>query len=160
MTTFINLIRNEPPACYRTPPVPGCPMCTKWQEDADLRIVELDACYVVLNRDQFFAGYCFVFTKAHVTELFHLDVETRQGIIEEVNAVAAALHRVFSPTKLNYELLGNMVPHMHWHLVPRFSDGPLWPQPIWSEAHAELRLTDSGYTQRVGLIREALQNTF
>ena len=134
----------------------NCLMCHKWQDDADLRVAELDYCYVVLNRDQFFTGYCFVFAKAHVTELFHLDVTTRQGIIEEVNAVAAALSRVFNPTKINYELLGNMVPHMHWHLVPRFSDDPLWPRPIWSEAHAEKLLSPAEYAARIGLIRAAL----
>lgn len=154
-----SLIRSESPVYYRTPPVPGCSMCTKWQDDADLRITELDDCYVVLNRDQFFPGYSFVLAKAHVTELFHLDVATRQGIIEEVNRVAAALHRVFKPTKINYELLGNMVPHMHWHLVPRFSDDPLWPKPIWSEPHEELRLTAAGYRSRITLIREALAAT-
>lgn len=160
MTILINLIRSEPRTYDHPQPVPGCPMCTKWQDDLELRIAEFENCYVVLNRDQFFAGYCFVFAKAHVTELFHLDGETRQGVVEEVNAVAAALAHVFQPTKLNYELLGNMVPHMHWHLVPRFSDDPLWPKPIWSAPHAELYLTDLGYTQRVELIREALKKTF
>ena len=150
-----DVIRSESPVYYQTPH-PGCLMCRKWEEDADLHIAEFDYCYVVLNRDQFFAGYCFVLTKAHVTELFHLNVETRQGIIEEVNAVAAALAQVFQPTKLNYELLGNMVPHMHWHLVPRFEGGPLWPRPIWSEAHAELHLTETEYAERIGLIRAAL----
>ena len=138
----------------------SCPMCRKWQDDADLRIAELDSCYVVLNRDQFFTGYCFVLTKAHVTELFHLDVPTRQGIIEEVNCVAAALARVFQPTKINYELLGNMVPHMHWHLVPRFSDDPLWPKPIWSEPHVEKFLSASAYAERIALIRAELQKNF
>ena len=156
MTPFINLIRSEPPTHYHTPPVAGCLMCRKWQEDVDLRIVEFDYCYVVLNRDQFFAGYVFVLTKAHVSELFHLGVESRQGIIEEVNRVAAALHRAFTPTKINYELLGNMVPHMHWHIVPRFSDDPLWPKPIWSEAHAEKLLLQQEYAERIALIRSAL----
>jgi len=156
MTTFINLIRSEPPTYYHTPPVPGCPMCSKWQDDAELRIVELDYCYVTLNRDQFFTGYVFVFAKAHVTELFHLNVETRQGIIEEVNCVTAALSRVFKPTKINYELLGNMVPHMHWHLVPRFSDDPLWPKPIWSEPHVEKVLPPAKYAERIASIRASL----
>ncbi|PKN11316.1 MAG: HIT family protein [Deltaproteobacteria bacterium HGW-Deltaproteobacteria-4] len=150
-----DVIRSEAPAYYHGP-VDNCLMCRKWQEDVDLRIVELDYCYVVLNRDQFFAGYCFVLTKAHVSELFHLDVESRQGIIEEVNRVAVALHRAFSPTKINYELLGNMVPHMHWHIVPRFSDDPLWPKPIWSEAHIEKFLAPQEYTARIALIRAAL----
>lgn len=155
MSCPTDVIRSEAPVYYQAPH-PGCPMCRKWQEDADLRIVELDYCYVTLNRDQFFTGYVFVFAKAHVTELFHLNVETRQGIIEEVNVVAAALFNVFNPTKINYELLGNMVPHMHWHLVPRCSDDPLWPRPIWSEAHAELHLTVAEYAERIGLIRGAL----
>lgn len=160
MTTFINLIRSEPQAYYHTTPVPGCPMCSKWQDDAELRIIELEYCYVTLNRDQFFTGYVFVFAKAHVTELFHLDVTSRQGVIEEVNAVAAALQRAFTPTKLNYELLGNMVPHMHWHLVPRFSADPLWPRPIWSEAHVERFLAPEEYAARIAAIRAALQSSF
>jgi len=135
----------------------SCPMCRKWEDDADLRIAELEYCYVTLNRDQFFPGYCFVFTKTHVTELFHLDRVTRQGVMEEVTAVAAALDRILKPSKLNYELLGNMVAHMHWHIVPRFSDGPLWPKPIWSEPHTEVHLTAEEYNQRIALIREALR---
>ena len=47
----------------------------------------------------------------------------------------------FRPDKVNYELLGNMVPHMHWHVVPRFRTDPLWPRPIWSEHHQEVILT-------------------
>ena len=47
--------------------------------------------------------------------------------MEEVSAVAAALNRAFNPTKINYELLGNMVPHMHWHIVPRFTTTPSGP---------------------------------
>ena len=155
MNSANDVIRSEAPAYYHRS-VDGCPMCRKWQEDADLRVAELDYCYVVLIRDQFFTGYCFVFAKAHVTELFHLDVETRQGIIEEVSSVAAALSRVFNPTKINYELLGNMVPHMHWHLVPRFNDDPLWPRPIWSEGHAEKLVLAEEYAARIDLIRSAL----
>ena len=131
-------------------------MCTKWDEDADLRIAELEHCYVLLNRDQFFPGYCFVFTKEHVTELFHLDRGTRAFVIEEVNAVAKALHSVFQPAKINYELLGNMVPHMHWHVIPRFTSDPLWPRPIWSEHHEPLKLSSEEYTARLHLIRDAL----
>jgi diadenosine tetraphosphate (Ap4A) HIT family hydrolase len=132
-------------------------MCTKWNDDADLRVAELEHSYVLLNRDQFFPGYCFVFTKTHVTELFHLDQDTRAAIIEEVNAVAEALFTVFQPTKINYELLGNMVPHMHWHIVPRFSTDPLWPRPIWSEAHEPTTLTAADYAERIARISNQLR---
>jgi len=134
-----------------------CPMCTKWDDEPHLRIAELDHCYVTLNSDQFFPGYCFVFTKNHVTELFHLDGALRSGIMEEVNRVAAAVYAVLSPTKINYELLGNMVPHMHWHIVPRFTTDPLWPRPIWSEPHTPVTLSPADCAARIDLIRKQLQ---
>lgn len=135
----------------------NCLMCSNWQQHPQLRIAELEHCYVMLNRDQFFPGYCFVFTKEHHTELFHLEPAVRQGVMEEVTTVAAALNRLFTPTKMNYELLGNMVPHMHWHLVPRFDTDPLWPRPIWSEPHQEKELSESEATQRVDAIRRELE---
>jgi diadenosine tetraphosphate (Ap4A) HIT family hydrolase len=73
-----------------------------------------------------------------------------------VSAVAKALYCVFAPDKINYELLGNMAPHMHWHIVPRSLSDPLWPRPHWSEPHPELLLTSHGYRERAELIRERL----
>ena len=134
----------------------ACPMCLRWDEHADLRIAELEHSYVILNRDQFFPGYALLFTKGHVTELFHLDRAMRTGLVEEVSRVAEALFSVFRPDKINYELLGNMVPHIHWHIVPRFSTEALWPRPIWAEPHADLILTSDQYQDRIRLIRQAL----
>ncbi len=134
----------------------NCPICKKWDDDADLGIAELEHSYLLLNRDQFFTGYCLLFTKSHVTELFHLDKAVRQGLMEEVNMVARALFDCFAPAKINYELLGNMAPHIHWHVVPRFSSDPLWPRPIWSEPHIEKPLLPAGYRGRCELIKNAL----
>ena len=134
----------------------NCPMCRRWEADVDLRIAELAHSYVILNRDQFFTGYTLLFTKTHVTELFHLDKEVRIGLMEEVSQVAGALFNVFSPAKINYELLGNMVPHIHWHIVPRFSTESLWPRPIWAEQHEELLLAPDEYLHRIESIRSFL----
>ena len=133
-----------------------CPMCQRWNNDADLRIIETTHSYVVLNRDQYFPGYTLLFTKEHVTELFHLDRTVRSELMEEVSRVAQALYSTFSPTKINYELLGNMVPHIHWHIVPRFASEALWPRPIWAEPHDELSLSPDEYQQRITVIRSAL----
>jgi len=135
----------------------SCVMCTRWDDDADLRIIETEHSRVILNRDQFFRGYCLLFTREHVTELFHLDQGVRQAVLEDVTRVAHALDRVFRPEKMNYELLGNMVPHMHWHLVPRYEDDPFWPRPIWSEPHAELHLSCDENGARIADIRKALE---
>ena len=133
-----------------------CPICTKWQDDPDQRIIELDRTLVSLNRDQFFPGYCFVYTKEHVTELFHLEEAVRNQVMAEVTAVARALYNVFAPDKINYELLGNMAPHMHWHIVPRRSTDPLWPRPHWSEPHQELILSPAEYRERAESVRSQL----
>ena len=138
-------------------PVDGCPMCRRWDDDSDLRVAELEHSFVVLNRDQYFPGYTLLFTRQHVTELFHLDRAVRSGLMEEVSRAAEALFTLFQPDKINYELLGNMVPHIHWHLVPRHAGEPLWPRPIWSEPHNELLLSPDGYRERIGLIRQALR---
>ena len=133
-----------------------CPICSRWNDDSDLRIAEFHHSYLVLNRDQFFPGYTLLFTKNHVTELFHLEQKIRTELMEEVSMVAKALFAAFHPDKINYELLGNMAPHIHWHLVPRFATDPLWPRPIWSEPHQEEHLSLKEYSQRIGLIRKAL----
>jgi diadenosine tetraphosphate (Ap4A) HIT family hydrolase len=131
-------------------------MCSRWKTDADLRICELKHSYVILNRDQFFPGYTLLFTKIHHRELFQLDRAVRSELMEEVCSVAKALYDTFCPTKINYELLGNMVPHIHWHLVPRYATEALWPRPIWAEPHDELLLAPAEYVQRKEAIRSAL----
>ena len=128
-------------------------MCRRWDDDSDLRVAELEHSFVVLNRDQYFPGYTLLFTKQHVTELFHLDRAVRSGLMEEVSRAAEALFTLFQPDKINYELLGNMVPHIHWHLVPRHAGEPLWPRPIWAEPHNELLLSPEEYQERIRLIK-------
>lgn len=133
-----------------------CPMCRRWNADTDMRIAELPNSYLILNRDQYFPGYVLLFTKNHVTELFHLAREVRSALMEEVSSVAGALYDLYAPEKINYELLGNMVPHIHWHIVPRFSAEALWPRPIWSEPHEERFLTPAEYKLQIDAIRNAL----
>lgn len=133
-----------------------CPMCTRWVQEADLRIVEFDTCFATLNRDQFFPGYTLLFSKEHVTELFHLDERVRNTMMDEVSRMSRALFSAFQPTKINYELLGNMVPHIHWHLIPRFKTDHLWPRPIWAEPHEEHLLTPEQYREVITKIRSNL----
>lgn len=134
-----------------------CTFCVRWQEQPEFRIAEFEQSYLVLNPDQFFSGYCFLYAKQHVAELFQLEQTARSAMMEEISRSAQALQRVFSAHKINYELLGNMVPHIHWHLVPRFTSDPLWPRPIWSEPHQELLLTPEAYRQRIAAIRQELR---
>lgn len=90
----------------------------------DQVIREAGPCPTVLFRDQFFRGHCLVVLKEHRTELFHLTPAVRFVLMEEVSRLAEAVNRALGPDKINYELLGNRVPHLHWHVVPRYRSDP------------------------------------
>jgi len=87
--------------------------------------------------------------KRHATELFHLSIEERAGMIEEVARVAAILAAEYRAIKINYELLGNQVPHIHWHLKPRLKDDPAPFDPVWNVAHAPKILGPDEWAQVV-----------
>lgn len=92
----------------------------------------------------------------HATELYHLSAAERQRMIEELSSVAQALNVVFRPVKMNYELLGNQVPHIHWHVVPRLAEDPNPRWPVWSLPHEPRRLSAEATRERVTAIRSAL----
>ncbi len=132
-----------------------CPMCRRWDDDADLRIAELEHSFVILNRDQFFPGYTLLFTRAAC----HRTVPSGPGSAVRSDGGGqprgGGIVQRLPPDKINYELLGNMVPHIHWHLVPRFSRNRSGPDRSGPNAH-ELLLSPDGYRERIELIRQAL----
>lgn len=125
-------------------------------KDNPFRICELDKSVVGLNPNQLFRGYTFVTCKKHVAELYHLPLDERLKFCGEMIEVAATLDKVFHPDKMNYELLGNISPHLHWHLIPRYKNDPLWGQPIWTQSLSEKRLTEKEYHELIEKIRKNL----
>ena len=81
--------------------------------------------------DEPFAGFCRVIWKAHVREMTDLAESDRMHLMNLVFAVEAALRALVQPDKMNVASLGNAVPHMHWHVIPRFADDSHFPQPVW-----------------------------
>jgi diadenosine tetraphosphate (Ap4A) HIT family hydrolase len=72
---------------------------------------------------------------------------------------ALAIVRSFAPDHMNYESLGNVVPHLHVHLVPRYRDDPRWGAPIWLAGLGDMQrrvLPDADYAARAELIRQNL----
>jgi diadenosine tetraphosphate (Ap4A) HIT family hydrolase len=86
--------------------------------------------FAVLGPWQYFTGYCMLVSREHASELSHLG-ENRTAFLEEMAMLAEAIEKCFQPHKLNYELLGNQVPHLHWHLFPRSIDDPDRLRPVW-----------------------------
>jgi diadenosine tetraphosphate (Ap4A) HIT family hydrolase len=134
-----------------------CWMCTGLQEPAHLIIYESPTSVAKLNPDQFFRGYSFVTLKWHSEELYQLSDTDRRRFFEDMSRVARALSEVFRPDKMNYELLGNGMPHLHWHLVPRYMDDPFWGRPIWSGSRRQKRLSRESYEQTVTSIKSNMR---
>ncbi len=96
-------------------------------------IARLSTGYVALAATQHFRGYTFFIAKPCVPEIFELPPDERATHLHEMTEVAHALYRAFSPRKMNYEALGNSVPHLHWHLAPRYDTDPHGRGPIWED---------------------------
>lgn len=117
-----------------------CPLCVPqaeqvlWQ-DAQLRII--------LAGDADYPGLCRVIWHAHIQEMSDLPSAEQTHIMRVVFAVEQVLRQHLNPDKVNLASLGNMVPHLHWHIIPRFVDDRHFPQAIWGEAQ-RVALTQHG----------------
>jgi diadenosine tetraphosphate (Ap4A) HIT family hydrolase len=120
------------------------------------RVALLPTAVAVLGNDQYYRGYTVVIARRHATELYHLpDVESA-AYFQDMLRVARAIDRAFSPRKMNYELLGNTVAHLHWHLFPRYADDVNPTRPTWEHAHAPKLLADAEYEQTIQALRPHL----
>lgn len=94
-------------------------------------ILEMETGVAVLGDSQFFRGYCLLLCKTPATELDELPPDVRLKYLEEMALLAQAVRAVVRPHKLNYECLGNMVHHLHWHIFPRRADEEHPTKPVW-----------------------------
>jgi diadenosine tetraphosphate (Ap4A) HIT family hydrolase len=107
-----------------------CQRIEQINEGNNLNFVkELKTGYVVLGDYQYCRGYTLFLSKEHKTELHQLTMQNRLKHLQELALVAEAVYQAFRPKKLNYELMGNSHPHIHWHLFPRHEDHA---KPIWT----------------------------
>ena len=137
---------------------PACKACSSTWPRADHFITDLGLSKAYLHDDQFFPGWTLVVFKRHATELFHLAPTERIQLMEEVNLVAKTLAQVYEARKINYELLGNQLPHIHWHVIPRPANDPAPLEPVWRVQH-EPKLRSGPYLQCTGQrLQQAIQN--
>jgi diadenosine tetraphosphate (Ap4A) HIT family hydrolase len=93
-----------------------------------------ERCRVVHVDEPGYPGFCRVIWERHVKEMTDLSDDERIHLMEVVFAVESVLREQLAPDKVNLASLGNVVPHLHWHVIPRFGDDPHFPKPIWAEA--------------------------
>ena len=111
--------------------VPGCPLC----EGPGGRLVHQGRRWRLIHAQEAdFPAFYRVVWSDHVAEFSQLPVADRMACMEAVACVEAALLRHLAPAKVNLAALGNMVPHLHWHVVARFPWDSRYPAPVWAPA--------------------------
>ena len=89
-------------------------------------------CRIVRVPSDDYPGYCRVVLNRHAREMTDLDAGERGRLMQAVFACETAVRELFEPEKINLASLGNQVPHLHWHVIPRFSDDAHFPDAVWA----------------------------
>ena len=108
-----------------------CPLCA---EDGGALVWRGERLRVIRAQEVGFPAFYRVVWNAHVAEFSDLAAADRVHCIEVVTLVEQALRQHLAPTKVNIAALGNMVPHLHWHVIARFDWDSHFPAPVWAAA--------------------------
>jgi diadenosine tetraphosphate (Ap4A) HIT family hydrolase len=134
-----------------------CPFCWKIETVDEFGASEVvwrfPHSVALLGMWQFYQGYCLLVSRRHATELNGLPIDQRRAYLDEMCLLAQAIQTCYRPHKLNYELLGNQVPHLHWHLFPRYLDDPDRQTAVWLAIERALR-EDGVWRRRMETGRE------
>jgi diadenosine tetraphosphate (Ap4A) HIT family hydrolase len=106
----------------------SCPICENG-EPLDV-VAELAMTWITAPVEAPLPGYVCVVSKRHVVEPFELPTAELFAFWQEAMLAARTVNELFRPTKMNYEIHGNTIPHLHLHLYPRFADDPYVGGPI------------------------------
>ena len=142
----------------------NCALCKEELKPEDgLLIWRGDDCRVMLVNDPDLPGFCRVIWNRHVVEMTDLTYSEREHLMSLVFTVEEAVRHVMHPDKMNIAALGNMVPHLHWHVIPRYKDDAFFPGSVWS-AKTQITSQETLQTRQklaqelVPAIRSAISN--
>jgi diadenosine tetraphosphate (Ap4A) HIT family hydrolase len=110
---------------------PGCELC---EQPGGLEVFRNEHLRVIRALDANFPAFYRVVWNAHVAEWTDLPPAQRSQLMQAVAEVETVLREQLQPTKINLASLGNVVPHLHWHVIARFDWDSHFPQPVWGQA--------------------------
>ncbi|HYA38251.1 MAG TPA: HIT family protein [Candidatus Methylomirabilis sp.] len=132
----------------------ACPLCHPGNET----VLWHDArCRVILADDPDYAGFCRVIWQEHVKEMTDLAEADREHLMSIVFTVERTLRDLLHPDKINLALLGNRVPHLHWHVIPRFIDDAHFPDAIWATRRCAAKADASDRAALSGRLSQLLR---
>lgn len=124
-----------------------CPICAAQNEEILLQTPNLRV--IAVHNEANAPAFCRVIWQHHVAEMTDLQPAERAELMDVVYKVEAAMRQVLQPEKINLASFGNVVPHLHWHVIARFQDDACFPAPIWAAAmrEATFRLPENWSSQ-------------
>ncbi len=147
------------------PLVAACPLCKRVagaSSDPAL-LADLGSAIAILADNQGCRGWCTLITTQHVEHLDHLSIAAQQELYGHVALLARAIRLVFAhsgaaggPPRLNYECLGNVCPHVHWHIIPRHANDPTPNATVWGWDSGTLAGTREHFTNDRDGLRSAI----
>lgn len=108
-----------------------CPLCQS--PDISQLIWENQQMRIIFANESPYPGFVRVIWKQHLAEMTQLTSTERHVLMDMVYLVEEIVREVMQPQKINLAALGNMVPHIHWHVIPRYQDDAAFPGSVWSE---------------------------
>ncbi len=135
----------------------NCSYCAEGELVAQfgIKICELPESKVYLFKEQSHKGRVIVAHKKHVSEMVELTAEERAAYFEDVNHVAEAIHKAFAPAKVNYGAYGDTGHHLHFHLVPKYTDEYEWGG-VFAMNPKEKFLSDAEYDEIIAELKKYL----
>jgi diadenosine tetraphosphate (Ap4A) HIT family hydrolase len=106
-----------------------CPLC---RPAGEILLWQDGHCRAIATPQPGHPAFCRVVWNAHVSEMSDLQAAQRTRLMAVVWAVEEALRALLRPAKINLASLGNQVPHLHWHVIPRFTDDAHFPDAVWA----------------------------
>jgi len=135
-----------------------CNYCSKNEalNNLMIEIGQLRVSTLYLFREQTYRGRCIVALNEHETEFFHLSQDKQDAYMRDVAQVAAAIEKAFQPDKINYGAFGDTMPHVHFHIVPKYKDGYTWGKMFEMNPAANFLLTEEQYGAIIDQIKSHL----
>ncbi len=112
----------------------NCELC---QQDGGEILWRNDRLRVILVDDAQYPGFCRIIWNAHVQEMTELAAGERDYLMRAVWQLESVVREIMQPDKINVASLGNVVPHLHWHVIPRYRDDAHFPAPVWAVPQRE-----------------------
>lgn len=134
-----------------------CLYCTNNQTQKDLMIqfAELRVSRAFLFKEQTYRGRCLVAYNGHVNDLNELSDEERNAFMADVAQVTRAMQKAFNPEKINYGAYSDKLSHLHFHLAPKYVDGPDYGGTFQMNP-GKVYLSDAEYQELIDQIKAEL----